>query len=57
MVHSAASQIMPMFKDHLQTDGYAVYEKVVGKDITVVCCLTHALRKMLDVQTNDKSRV
>ncbi|SCC31402.1 Transposase IS66 family protein [Chitinophaga costaii] len=46
-----------MFKDHLQTDGYAVYEKVVGKDITVVCCLTHALRKMLDVQTNDKSRV
>ncbi|SCC65021.1 Transposase [Chitinophaga costaii] len=52
----AASHIMHLFKGHLQTDGYAVYEKVAGKDITLLCCLAHARRKVFDAQANDKSR-
>jgi transposase len=48
--------ILKLFKGHLQTDGYAVYDKLNIPDIILLNCLAHARRKVFDAQDNDKDR-
>lgn len=49
-------EILGQFKGHLQTDGYAAYENLPNKDISLLHCLSHARRKFFDAQANDKAR-
>ena len=49
--------ILSGFKGYLQTDGYAVYEKIaVSKSITHLACWAHARREFERAKDNDKAK-
>ena len=51
----ATQNILKDFKGYLQTDGYAVYDKIAKKkDIIHIPCLAHIRRKFFDAQANDQ---
>jgi transposase len=49
--------ILSGFKGYLQTDGYAVYEKIAAsRDITHLACWAHARREFERAKDNDKAK-
>lgn len=53
----AAAHVLEGFKGYLQSDGYAVYDKIgMRKDVTHVGCWAHARREFHNALTNDKER-
>ncbi len=53
----AAAHVLEGFKGFLQSDGYAVYDKIwMRKDVTHVGCGAHARRAFHNALTNDKDR-
>lgn len=56
----APDELLKPFKGFLQTDGYAVYNKIAktraDKDIILVNCLAHARRKFSDALDSDRKR-
>lgn len=49
--------ILTGFKGYLQTDGYAVYEKIAAsKDITHLACWAHARREFEEAKDNDRAK-
>ena len=53
----AAAHVLEGFKGFLQSDGYAVYDKIgMRKEVTHVGCWAHARREFHNALTNDKDR-
>jgi transposase len=53
----AAAHVLEGFKGFLQSDGYAVYDKIgMRKEVTHVGCWAHARREFYNALTNDKDR-
>lgn len=53
----AEKALLPGFKGYLQSDGYAVYEKLAKREgITHLCCWAHARREFFEAKINDKAR-
>jgi transposase len=54
---AASKEMLNHFKGYLQSDGYAVYEKVgQRKEITALACWAHARREFERALENDKAR-
>ena len=49
-------EMLEDFKGFLQTDGYAAYENLKNKDITLLACMAHARRKFDQAKNNDQAR-
>jgi transposase len=53
----ATKEMLDNFKGYLQSDGYAVYEKIgLRKAVTPLACWAHARREFERAQDNDKIR-
>jgi transposase len=53
----AAAHVLEGFKGYLQSDGYAVYDKIgMRKEVTHVGCWAHARREFHHALVNDKDR-
>lgn len=51
------AELLKYFRGYLQTDGYAVYNKIGNKkDITLLNCMAHARRYFEKALANDKTR-
>lgn len=55
--YAATQDILGDFKGYLQSDGYAVYEKIAKKPaITHIACWAHARREFVRAKDNDQAR-
>lgn len=50
------TELLKNFKGRLQTDGYAVYETLKNKNITLLNCMAHARREFDEAKDNDAAR-